>query len=170
MESKHLLLFTRPHHGCCPEGDESNPHTPTHFFKMHFNIILPCAPRSFKWSLPFRFFGQALYAFFISCTLHAICSAHRIFLDEFTSFSNTRFNIIFHILVIPSGCFPISSPIKILYAFLISPMLSTCPACCNLPSCKQVLDETERSCVTIRAPLPCCGGQRFESLLGFRLS
>jgi hypothetical protein len=28
---------------------------PPYFFKVHFNIVLPSSPKSFKWSLPFRF-------------------------------------------------------------------------------------------------------------------
>jgi hypothetical protein len=35
-----------------------HPHLPPYFPKMHPNIILPCTPRSFEWSLPSRFPNQ----------------------------------------------------------------------------------------------------------------
>jgi hypothetical protein len=42
-----------PAAGPCPKPDESNPHFKHYFPKIHFNIILPCTPRSSEWSLSF---------------------------------------------------------------------------------------------------------------------
>jgi len=44
-----------------PERNQSNPRSPTQI-KLHFNIILPSMPRSFKWSLSLRFDHKTLYA------------------------------------------------------------------------------------------------------------
>jgi len=66
--------------GPYPEPDQSSLSLPSHFLKIHFNIILPCAPKSSKWSISIGIPHQNS-----ACTspvsLRATCSAHHIFLD-----------------------------------------------------------------------------------------
>ena len=38
-----------------PEPDQSSPFPPSHFLKLHLNIILPYTPGPFKWSLSVKF-------------------------------------------------------------------------------------------------------------------
>ena len=63
-----------------PESDQSSPCPPSHFLKIHFNIILPSAPRSSKWTPSLRFPHQnpVRISPFPIC---ATCPTHLIFLD-----------------------------------------------------------------------------------------
>jgi len=63
-----------------PETDQSNPYPPFHFFKAHFNIILPSRPGCSKYSLTRRFPHQNPL-----CTAHLPCAtspAHLILLEN----------------------------------------------------------------------------------------
>jgi hypothetical protein len=55
--------------GPCLKPDESNPHLPTLFPKIHSNITLPSMPRSSEWPLPLRFSDHHLIS--ISHISHA---------------------------------------------------------------------------------------------------
>jgi len=62
MESKGSLLYSQePSSGPSPEQDESSPHPPTHFPKIHSNVIFPSMCRCSEWSHPVRFTNQNLF-------------------------------------------------------------------------------------------------------------
>jgi len=59
MESDGSLLHSQVPITCpYPEPDQCNSCLPSHFLKMHFNIILPSMPRSSKWFISHRFTHQ----------------------------------------------------------------------------------------------------------------
>jgi hypothetical protein len=55
-----LPCSQRPITGPYPEPDSSTPHLLTLFPKIHSNITFPSTPRSFEWSLSFRFSDRNL--------------------------------------------------------------------------------------------------------------
>jgi len=71
-KARHLSLFSARSIQCTPSHD---------FFKIRFNIILPCTPRSVKRSLPSGFPTKTLYAPLLA---YATCSTHLILLDMIT--------------------------------------------------------------------------------------
>jgi hypothetical protein len=60
-----------------PEPYQSSPCPPSHFLKIHFNIILPSTPGSSKWSLPQVFPPQrCMYLSCLpTCRMSAVCAA-----------------------------------------------------------------------------------------------
>jgi len=54
---------------------------PSHFLKIHFNIILPFTPGSCKWTLPSGLPTKDNYATHLS-PIRTICSAHFIFVGR----------------------------------------------------------------------------------------
>ena len=59
MEPEDSLLYSQGPATCpCPEPYLSSPHLLSYFFNIHFHIILPSTPESFKWSLSLRFLHQ----------------------------------------------------------------------------------------------------------------
>jgi hypothetical protein len=63
MESEVSLPCSQePATGSYPELDESSPHLPTLFSKIHSNGIFQSLSISSEWSLPFRCFEKVLYA------------------------------------------------------------------------------------------------------------
>jgi len=56
MESEGSLLRLKVPTICpSPEPDQSSPYSPSHFLKLHLNIITLSIPGSSKWSLSLRF-------------------------------------------------------------------------------------------------------------------
>jgi len=66
-----------------PETDQSSPWSPSHFLKIHLNIILLSTRGSSKWFLFLRFPTKALYTLLLSL-IHATCPAHLILLELIT--------------------------------------------------------------------------------------
>jgi len=59
MESEGSLPCSQdPPTGLCPEPDEFSPQFSPYFPKVHSNIILPPTPRTYQWSLRFRYPNQ----------------------------------------------------------------------------------------------------------------
>jgi hypothetical protein len=56
MEPEGSLLYSQQPATCpYPKADQSSPRPPSHFLKIHFNIILPSMPGSVKRSPSLRF-------------------------------------------------------------------------------------------------------------------
>ena len=73
-----IVVFTRIHHLSLFWGRSKQAIPPSHFLKIHFNIILLSTSRPSKWSFPLRFLHQNLVR--TSPLPHATCLAHLIFL------------------------------------------------------------------------------------------
>jgi hypothetical protein len=59
MDPEGSLSYSKqPATGPYPKPDESIPHSPHYFSKIHANIILPSTPRSSGLPLPFKFSDQ----------------------------------------------------------------------------------------------------------------
>ena len=84
MESESSLPHFQVHHNCpCPEPVRHSPYPPSHFLKLHFNIILTSTPGPPKWFSSSGFPTKILCTFLLF-PLHATCPAHLIFLDFIT--------------------------------------------------------------------------------------
>ena len=105
MESESSLPHFQVHHNCpCPEPVRHSPYPPSHFLKLHFNIILTSTPGPPKW------FSSSGFPTKILCTLllfplHATCPAHLFLLEIITR------------TILGEGFNSLSSP---LYSFLHS--------------------------------------------------
>jgi hypothetical protein len=106
--------------GPYPEPDEYNPYSFT-LFPKDPSHILPSAPRSSEWSLPFRLCEQ-MFAFFVS-PVRATCPAHIII-----------------IIVVIAHMF-VSLPLLLLIVITVcsvlmfDPDVETMKSCCVLNSC-----------------------------------
>jgi hypothetical protein len=69
-----ITEFTRARHCPYPKADQSSPSTPSHFLKIHFNIILPSKPRHYKRSHSLRFPHQNPVYTSPFPPIHATCS------------------------------------------------------------------------------------------------
>jgi len=93
------LVHYRIHNSLPPVPilNQINPvHAPSHFLKMHFNIIYPSTPGSSKWSPCFRFPLQNLACTsplpntcYIPCSSHSSRFDHRIFGEQYRSLSSS---------------------------------------------------------------------------------
>ena len=81
------------------------PMPPSHFLKIHFNIIFPSMPGSSKWSLSFRFPHKTLSAPLLP--IHATCPAHFILLNHLKIFGEAYRSLSF------SLCSLLHSPITL---------------------------------------------------------
>ena len=77
---RYITAFTSAPTCSYPEPYQSSPYPPTHFLKIHLNIILPSTPGPSKWPLFLRFPTITLHMPFLSI-MRAICPAHLILLD-----------------------------------------------------------------------------------------
>jgi hypothetical protein len=66
-----------PATGLCVEPDDSGPHRPSNFFKIHFNIIIPPVPMSYK-NYSFYRLSNTVYAFLICCVYFKLVAGLRI--------------------------------------------------------------------------------------------
>ena len=64
-----------------PQPDQSSPCLPSHFLKIHHNIILLSKPGSLKWSLSLRFLHKNPVGT-SRLPLRATCPSHLILLDH----------------------------------------------------------------------------------------
>jgi hypothetical protein len=63
MQPKSSLPYSQQPANCSyPEPERSSLRPTLHFFKIHFNIVLPSTPGFFKWSPSLRFPTKTLYA------------------------------------------------------------------------------------------------------------
>jgi hypothetical protein len=66
--------------GSSSQSDEFRPHFPSNFFNVYFDIIQTFMPRSFNWSLSFRFCYKifvciSYFSTYLPCMLHAMQTA-----------------------------------------------------------------------------------------------
>jgi len=97
MEPEGSLLLSQMTATCpFPEPDQTSPCPPTHFLKIHLNIILSSTPGSSKWPLSFSFpYQNSVYTFPLPLTCYIPRTSllnlitWTIFGEEYRSFSSS---------------------------------------------------------------------------------
>ena len=116
----------------CPEPDQISPCPPSHFAKIHINIILPSTPWSPKWSLSLRYpdknyvwISSLPNTCYMSRPSHSSPLINRtIFNEEYISFNSSWYSFTTPLLHRPSQALIFSSR-----PYLKHPQLTRLPQC-----------------------------------------